>query len=307
MRLLLCASAVFLPALVVCVYPAKAADARPQATVTDENDDDDDAPLATGSSLILAPSGSPFLKDQLFEPLAAKNWSVEIGATQRWSSRLGKRRAIEGATGLTLDIVWLDTFFVSSDRGAGVNLFRTRNLFTERDRFTAGVSFNADDQDQSERSRTQSRSVDAKRGISTFALGFAEYQIDRWRFWAEAAQFVSHDKGKVLSLGLEYRLPLTQKWSTTFATGASFGDGAYMRNSFSVPPNSVASRSRPFVQPKAGARDFTVSVDFEYRADEHWHWNIGAGFTKSLAVIQQGTFVKVRSQPFINAGIKYKF
>jgi outer membrane scaffolding protein for murein synthesis (MipA/OmpV family) len=299
--------------------PTYAADMRP--VLADDDDEEDDKSVTNTSSLVapslvapslvapslVAPSGTGGLKDLLFEPLAAKNWSVEIGLRQRWSSRQGKRRAVEGATGLTFDVIWRDTLFASSDRGVGVNLFQTRNLLSKRDRFIAGVAFNIDDQSESERSRSQSRSVDVKRGVSKFALGFAEYQSDRWRLWTEFAHFVGNDKGNVVSLGVEYRLPLTNKWSATFASGLSFADKAYMRDNYSVPANYTLSKRPVFAQPKAGARDITVSADFEYQADVHWRWNTVIGFTNSLAVTQQGTWVKVRSEPFISTGIKYKF
>jgi outer membrane scaffolding protein for murein synthesis (MipA/OmpV family) len=299
----------FMAALIVSfgayTLPAQAADMRPVAPVIDD-DDEDDKPAKAGSGLV-APSSSSDLTGTVFEPLAAKNWSAEVGLRQRLSSRQGKRRAVEGATGVTFDVVWKDTLFLSSDKGLGANLLQRRGIFSGNDRFVAGVAFNIDDQDGSDRSRSQSRSVDAKRGVSSFALGFAEYKIERWRLWTEIAHFLGNDRGNVVSLGAEYRLPLTTKWSTTFASGISFGDRAYMRDNYSVPAIYIPFQNPFYAQPKAGARDFTISADFEYRADDHWRWNTVIGFTNSLAVIQQGTFVKVRSEPFISTGVKYKF
>jgi outer membrane scaffolding protein for murein synthesis (MipA/OmpV family) len=284
--------------------PAQAADPAPKSASAD--DDDDDLPPVKSASTG-APGKPPSMAQVLFEPLAVRNWSAELGIRQRFTSRQGRRNSVEGATGLTYDVSWQDTLFLSSDRGLGVNVFSKKGIFAESDRFFAGVSINIDDDGASERSRSQSRSVDLKRGVTTFALGFAEYKIDRWRMWSEVAHFLGPDKGNVLSLGLEYRLPLTNKWSTTFGSGISFGDGAYMRQNFSVPLSVPLALGRPLIQPKAGARDFTVSADFEYQADEHWRWNTVVGFTQSLAVSQQGAFINVQSQPFISTGIKYKF
>jgi outer membrane scaffolding protein for murein synthesis (MipA/OmpV family) len=287
----------------VC-QPAQAADPAAKPPVSDDDDDDDQPtkPVVPG-----APVKSPALAQVLFEPLAVRNWSAELGVRQRFTSRQGRRDSVEGAAGLTYDIKWADTLFLSSDRGLGVNAFSKKGIFSESDRFLAGVSVNIDDASASERSRSQSRSVDLKRGVTTFALGFAEYRIDRWRMWTEVAHFVGPDHGNVLSLGLEYRLPLTNKWSTTFGSGISFGDGAYMRENFSVPQPAALFLRRPSIQPKAGARDLTLSADFEYQADEHWRWNTVVGFTQSLAVVQQGTFVKYQSQPFVSTGVKYRF
>jgi outer membrane scaffolding protein for murein synthesis (MipA/OmpV family) len=128
-----------------------------------------------------------------------------------------------------------------------------------------------------------------------------------WDSW-NIGSIVANGKGNVVSLGGEYTLPLTSKWSTTFATGISFGDGTYMRDNFTVPPLAPSFiRNTTYVSPKAGARDLTVSADFEYRADAHWRWNTVIGFTQSLAVSQQGAFVKVRSAPFVSTGIRYRF
>jgi outer membrane scaffolding protein for murein synthesis (MipA/OmpV family) len=289
------------------VSQACAADPPAKPSLMDDDDEDDAAPVQKPSSYpanaeLTAPAAS------IFSPLSASDWKVEIGLQQRVTSKAGRRRKAEGATGLTYDILWRDLIFLSSDRGFGANLIDRKALFGDRDRITAGFSINIDDRDASERSRSQARASDAKRGSSTFVLAFAEYRIDRWRFWAEAAHFVANGKGNVVSLGGEYTLPLTSKWSTTFATGISFGDGTYMRDNFTVPPLAPSFiRNTTYVSPKAGARDLTVSADFEYRADAHWRWNTVIGFTQSLAVSQQGAFVKVRSAPFVSTGIRYRF
>jgi outer membrane scaffolding protein for murein synthesis (MipA/OmpV family) len=290
----------------LCDSTALAADMRPSL----EDDDDDEAakPVsALPSSALTPPDRNADLSRIMFDNLAVRHWNAELGVRQRWVSRQGKRRGIEGATGLIFDLSWRDTFFLSSDRGLGANILSLRNVISGSDRFAAGVSLSFDEKESRERSQSQSRSVDAKRGTSTFILGFAEYSIARWKLWTELAHFVGSDKGNVVSLGLEYRLPLTTKWSTTFATGFSLADGQYMRQNYSVPYIASLGRRPLFVQPKAGLRDVTVSADFEYVADRHWRWNTQIGFTKSLVVIPQGTWVKVRSEPFISTSVRYRF
>jgi outer membrane scaffolding protein for murein synthesis (MipA/OmpV family) len=166
---------------------------------------------------------------------------------------------------------------------------------------------NIDDLDSTDRSRSQSRSLDATKRNTVFALGFAEYRLDRWRTWTELAHYLGKDDGNVLSAGVEYRLPLTAKWSTAVAVGLSAGDASYMRTNFSIPPVYSLGKRPLIIEPKAGLRDVTLSTDFEYQANDHWRWNTVMGFTRSLAVIQQGTWVKDQSQPFVSTGIKYKF
>jgi outer membrane scaffolding protein for murein synthesis (MipA/OmpV family) len=289
------------------VAPVFAADPPAKPSVIDDDDDDDATPVQKPSG-DPARAGATAPTASIFSPLSVSDWKVEIGLQQRFTSKAGRRGKAEGATGLTYDIVWRDLIFLSSDRGFGANLIDRKTLFGDRDRITAGFSINVDDRDASERSRTQARSADAKRGSSTFVLAFADYSIDRWRLWAEAAHFVANGKGNVVSFGGEYALPLTSKWSTTFASGISFGDRTYMRDNFTIPPLAPSLiRNTTYVSPKAGARDLTVSVNFEYRADAHWRWNTVIGFTQSLAVSQQGAFVKVRSAPFISTGIRYRF
>ncbi len=279
-----------------------------------EDDDDEGAKPASrfaspspALSALTPPTGNADLSSVVFENLAVRHWNAELGFRQRWVSKQGKRRAIEGATGLVFDLSWKDTFFLSSDRGVGANIVSLRGVVGESDRFAAGISLSFDEKESRERSQSQSRSVDAKRGTSTFVLGFAEYSVSRWKLWSELAHFIGPDKGNVLSLGLEYRLPLTMKWSTTVATGLSLADGQYMRQNYAVPYSVSLGRRPLFVQPKAGARDVTVSADFEYAADKHWRWNTQIGFTKSLVVVQQGAWVKVRSEPFISTSVRYKF
>jgi outer membrane scaffolding protein for murein synthesis (MipA/OmpV family) len=304
-----CLAACLVFAIMLGTRPAFGADPAARPAVADEEDDEE--PPAARSALSSDNSAQAQAREQspsLLSPLSAVNWTVEIGLQQKLTSRQGRRRALEGATGLTYEIVWRELLFLSSDRGIGANLLERKGLFTSRDRIQAGLSFNTDDRDASGRSRSQSRSVDARRGSSTFALAFADYRIDRWKFWAEVAHFVGNGQGNVVSVGGEYALPLTGKWSAILATGISFGDGAYMRDNFRVPPiASELLRRTSYVTPKAGARDITVSANFEYRADEHWRWNTVLGVTQSLAVSQQGAFVKVRTAPFVSTGVKYQF
>jgi outer membrane scaffolding protein for murein synthesis (MipA/OmpV family) len=304
--------------LIACFVLAKApqvlaADPPAKPAIQDEDDDDDDddddkkgpAGKKPDVPAITREAGS---SAWLFSPFSAADWNVEVGVQLGFASRPGRRSTVEGLTGLTYNIVWRDLIFLSSDRGLGINLIDRKGLFNDLDRIKLGFSLSTDDADATGLSRSQARAAGARRNSSAFALGFAEYRIDRWRVWTELAHFLTNGEGNVLSLGGEYTLPLTRKSSTTFATGISFGDGAYMRNNFTVPPLAPASTGRTtYVTPKAGARDLTVSADFEYRADAHWRWNTVVGFTQSLAVSQQGTFVKVRSVPFLTTGIRYRF
>jgi outer membrane scaffolding protein for murein synthesis (MipA/OmpV family) len=286
---------------------AYAADFRAKPVVIDDDDDEDigirgiltDGPAQTGTAGLTA---------SIFSSLSVKDWSVEIGLQQRVTSKSGRRRSLEGATGLTYEIIWRDLIFLTSDRGLGVYLLEEKGFLSDRDRISAGFAINTEDGDGSARSRSQARATDAKRGASTFAMAFAEYRIDRWRAWVELAHFIGNGKGNVVSLGGEYILPLTGKWSTKIATGISLGDGSYMRDNFTIPALAPAFiPNTTYVSPKAGARDLTVSADFEYRADDHWRWNTVVGFTQSLAVSQQGAFVKVRSAPFLSTGVRYRF
>jgi outer membrane scaffolding protein for murein synthesis (MipA/OmpV family) len=295
---------------VLPVGMSHAADMRPGNVFRDDDDDDeteDVKPAATGSAQLPPPGRADTLAAVVFEPLAARNWSAELGVRQRFSSRQGRRRSIEGATGLIFDLQWRDTLFLSSDRGIGANLLHLRGALVDRDQFAAGVSLSFDERGSNERSQAQSRSLDAKRGSAVFALGFAEYKVARWRLWTELAHFLGPDKGNVLSLGVDYRLPLTEKWSTTLATGLSLADGRYMRDNYAAPAILTYLKRPLFIQPKAGLRDVTVSMDFEYAADRYWRWNTQVGFTNSLVIAQKGAWVKVRSEPFISTGVKYRF
>jgi outer membrane scaffolding protein for murein synthesis (MipA/OmpV family) len=285
-----------------------AADMTRQYAETD--DDDDDETLATGSTTprsLIAPSQSKELPRAVFNTFSARDWFVEVGVQQRLTSRLGRRRVLDGATGLLLDIVWSDTLFISSERGIGANLMTINQLFSPSGRFQAGASFSYDDRDSGERSRSQGRAGDAKIRVSPLVLGFAEYQHDRWRLWTEIAHFTGNAKGNVASLGLEYWLPLTAKWSTTLAVGASVADKTYVKDNY--PATLLAIPGRPLTpfRPSSTARDLTVSADFEYRADQHWRWNAIVGFTNSLALAKPGTVIKTRSAPFVSSGIRYRF
>jgi outer membrane scaffolding protein for murein synthesis (MipA/OmpV family) len=277
-------------AVLACIGPAYAADpARAGA-----GDDDDVSAVTSAAGKLLAP-----------QPV--REWSAELGLRTRVTSQQGRRDSAEAFVGLTFDIVWRDLIFLSSNRGLGVNTFKTTNLLLDGDKFKTGFSVNLDDVDSTERSRSQSRSLDFRNRNTMFALGFAEYQIGRWTLWSELAHYLAGDNGNVLSVGAEYRMPLTGKWSVATALGISAADHAYMKENYAVPPIFTLAKAPLFVQPKAGFRDLTVSVDFEYQADEHWRLNTVVGFTQSLAVIQKGAWVKVQSLPFISTGLRYKF
>jgi outer membrane scaffolding protein for murein synthesis (MipA/OmpV family) len=290
--------------LALCLGLAHAADLARPAT---EDDDDDETPATKPTPSLSAPSQSKETSRLLFNTLSAKDWHLEIGLQQRFTSRLGKRRAVEGATGLLLDITWRDTLFITTERGIGANLLTAKQLFTGNDRFVAGLSVNYDDANSGERSRSQARAADAKRNLSPFVLGFAEYQIDRWKLWTELAQYTGSAKGKVLSLGVEYRLPLTAKWSTTFATGFSLADKTYVKDNYPATFLSVPGKPFKAFRPESTLRDLTVSADFEYRADEHWRWNTTIGFTNNLALANPGVVIKARSTPFVGTALRYRF
>jgi outer membrane scaffolding protein for murein synthesis (MipA/OmpV family) len=276
-------------------------------TATDDDDDDDDAPVTKPTPSLSAPSQSKETQRLLFSTLPAKDWHIEVGLQQRFTSRLGKRRAIEGATGLLLDITWRDTLFITAERGIGANLLTAKQLFAGNDRFVAGLSVNYDDSNSGERSRSQARAADAKRALSPFVLGFADYQIGRWKLWTEFAVYTGNAKGNVLSLGVEYRLPITAKWSTTFATGFSLADKAYVKDNYPATFLSVPGKPFTAFKPATTLRDLTVSTEFEYRADDHWRWNTVVGFTNSLALAAPGVVIKARSTPFVGTAIRYRF
>jgi outer membrane scaffolding protein for murein synthesis (MipA/OmpV family) len=308
MRLCIVLMLVFL-----CALAAHAADPRPAQQIENNDDEEEDPPQknATGPDRLQGTASSEKSEAsglaELFSPLRASDWSLELGIKSRVTGTRGTRKSINADAGLLFDIRWRELLFLSTDRGIGINLFQKKGVLAASDSIILGAALSISDSAESDRSRSQSRSLDATRRSSGFTLGFAEYRTGQWNLWAEIARYHIAQNGTVVSLGVEYRQPLTNKWQATFAWGLSAGDGAYMRDNFTVAPLLSLARRPLFIQPKAGLRDTTVSVDFEYQADEHWRWSTVLGFTQSLAVVQQGAWVKVRSQPFISTGIKYKF
>lgn len=244
--------------------------------------------------------------DTLFNSKPAKDWSATVGARSKLSSAKTGGKNLRVGYGPYFEFIWKDAF-LSSDRGLGINLISQKGFVQASDKLSAGVSISADREKSLIRSQSQYRFLDAFGNYTPYALGFVDYRAGNLRIFGEATTFLDKNNGNLFTAGSEYIIPLTNKWSLTVAGTVTYGDAAYMRENFGISSVAAAAIGQSPSKLKSGFRDVVLSTEAEYEADRHWSYSIGAGYARLLGDAAESTRVQSRSQPFLTAGVKYRF
>lgn len=247
------------------------------------------------------------VKNDLFEPTPAKDWNATLGARSRISStKIGGKSSSVVASPF-YDIQWKDVAFLSSDRGLGVNLLRAKDVVTASDKLFVGFALNVDSEKTLIRSQMQFRSLDLKGKYIPFLLSFAEYKIENLRIYSEIASFIDRNNGNVFTVGSEYALQLTNKWTLILGCSVSYGDTTHMRENFGVPSVFAASVGRSAFRLHNGFRDATLTAEADYQASRYWSYSVSGGYTRLLGEAAESYRVETPSQPFMAVGVKYHF
>ena len=284
------------------LHASPAVSADPARSTVIEDDDEDDGPSVSSK-----PTSPKTMTETLFSPLLASGWRVEFGTRALAVPKVLGDNAIQASLGFTYNIIWNDTVFLTSERGLGINAFQARGVFGQADRFVAGIAANYDDRAGIARSQSQLRSLDVRQRNAVHALGFAEYRNSNWRVWSEVSSYIDRRNGHVFSLGSEYAIPVTNKWTFLLSGGLSYSDAAHMRETYGIPAAAAVQFGASPYRLSAGFSDASLSAQIEYKADNHWTWSLTAGETFLLGQAAKSPRVETRSQPFMSAAVKYKF
>ncbi len=154
-----------------------------------------------------------------------------------------------------IDIEWRGLFFASTARGAGVHLFRRRNI-------RAGARVTLDpgrDNDTNDRIET----LDDVDAAPEYGL-FGEAYFRRWRLRADIRKAFSGHEGWVLSVGAALGRRVADIASLFFRARARGASEDYMSNYFGV-PRASATRNLSQFNADAGPLSADIGAAFVWR------------------------------------------
>jgi len=155
-----------------------------------------------------------------------------------------------------IDLEFRGTFFASTARGIGINLFKSHNV---RAGFRITPDYGRDADDNDNLSTLDDIDPTAEAGF------FAEALLGRWRWRADIRKAVSSHEGLTASAGVAYGARMSNESSFFLRTRIRYADDDYMRAYFGVRP----SETRPGFNAYNAEAGF---LDANIGASVVWHF-----------------------------------
>jgi outer membrane scaffolding protein for murein synthesis (MipA/OmpV family) len=194
-----------------------------------------------------------------------------------------------------VDLTYDNRYFVSTLRGAGLNLVALRS-------FQLGAAVNA--------SFGRSEDLDSRlRGMGDIAAGadarlFARWQSGLFGLSAEGHRLVGGSNGALATAAAQIILPLHRRIFCTLNGSITWADGNYMSAYFGVLPSQASAARAPF-DARAGLRDTNFQLTGAYQIDRHWFVQTIAGGAILLADAAASPLTEKRIQPMVGGFIGY--
>ncbi len=162
-----------------------------------------------------------------------------------------------------VDIEWRGAFFLSTQRGAGVALFRKRNV-------RAGVRLTVD---AGRDSGVDSRLAPLDDIDPTLEIGFfGVYYKGPWRLEADVRRGLAGDhEGIVTTLGAAYGSRIGKRVSLILGGALYIANGAYLGTFFGVPA-AKATAALPAFTPSGGLRNTEGYLQIIYDIDRNFYF-----------------------------------
>jgi MipA family protein len=197
------------------------------------------------------------------------------------------------------DIEWRGTWFLSTQRGLGLNLVRTRQTNAgPRITWSAG----RDSSDNTDLSGMADLSSSVEAGF------FIRHFSGSWRFEADLRYGLndSGHHGIVGSASVALGGRLSEDSSLIIGASTTYGSESYMTANFGV-TNSEAAAGRAAYAPSGGIRDFSGFASVVYNINQNIYLTIDGRGTMLNSQASNSPLVKASEQYYVGSTVGYRF
>jgi outer membrane protein len=120
------------------------------------------------------------------------------------------------------------------------------------------------------------QSVDA----SIMLGAFGGVNIESWNINLEARQDVADGNGFLLTLNVNYDLPINDQWKLGFGASTTYASGDYMNAYFTVDSGDAARSGLSQYNADGGFKDFGLNMNTRYNFYENWSLMGLASYTR---------------------------
>ncbi len=229
----------------------------------------------------------------------AKEWHVNVGAGVGFApDYLGSDDYVFHALPL-VDIEWRGAYFLSTQRGLGLNVIRNRQT-KAGPRLTLSPARNASE------NTDLTGMADIKRSIEIGV--FAQHHSGPWRFDADIRYGMNEKghKGIIGGMGLALGGRLSEDSSLIIGGNFRFANAQYLISNFGVSTSEVTA-ARVAYAPTAGFVDFGAWASLIYNLNENIYVSIDGRGSLLADQASLSPITKEESQYFIGSTVGYRF
>lgn len=225
-------------------------------------------------------------------------WSINLGIGAGWVPQYQGSDDYEGTALPLIDIEWRQAYFVSTQRGLGIHLYRKGNL-----RLGGRLTY---DQGRSPDDNIELIGLDEIEGsveAGVFAINYA----GPWRFFADIRRGITEGhEGLLISASAAIGGRFSERASLIFGGGATWMDGTYGEAHFGIPSNK-ATVFRPSFTVKSGLRDFDGFMHLVYNLTPRLYWSLDSRITTYVGDASNSPLTKETYQAFTGMVIGMRF
>ena len=226
----------------------------------------------------------------------ADEWSITFGGGVGLAPEYFGADDYEGVGLPLIDIEWRGAYFVSTQRGLGINIIRQRST-------RAGPRFTLDLGRDSADAAVLAGLPDIE---NTYEIGvFAQHYTRAWRFEADLRKGLNGHEGIIASIDVGLGGTLAERTSLIVGGNIHVADETYMQAYFGVPAGG--STQLAFFQPKSGIRDVTGYATIVFIVTDNIFFTLDARATLLMGDAASSPISLSDDQYFFGTVIGYRF
>ncbi|AWK89129.1 MipA/OmpV family protein [Azospirillum thermophilum] len=249
--------------------------------------------LAAVSSL----AGAPALADPAKSSEPGKRWNFVIGGGAGVAPKYEGGRKLEVTPVPFVNLGWNDTVFLGND-GLGAR-------YAINDLLSVGMSVGwapGRKEKDGPRLRGMGKIEDAARvkAFTTLSLGAVSFN-------ASVAQDVGGSRGLLAEVGAGYTVPLGDTVNLAFGVSTTYASERHMREFFGVGAAQSRRSGHAAYKPGAGLKEADGTVTLTWQITDHVSAIAVGGAGVLLGDARKSPIVERQLQPFVAAGLTYRF